>query len=145
MNIVDIDVEKIEYLNVQIQKSEINNVLREPLKKGDAFELDYIIKAVHFYNLDKQLIKVAIDATIIVIKDGKELNAGARFEIENYFRYADLKKYTRIEDDKVLVESVFAEILKGYAYSTVRGIVFSKLEGTFLEGTILPITMSTDV
>jgi hypothetical protein len=141
----NVEVEKLEYLNMQILKAEINNVKEEPLQKGGAFQLEHKVKANHFYNLEKQLIRIIIDVDIVVIKDGKRINAGAKFEIDNYFHYPDLEKFASIKNDKVLIESQFSEIVKGLAYSTARGIVNAKLAGTFLEGTILPVKMSTDV
>ena len=140
-----IETDKIEYLNVQILKAEINNPAKTPLQKGDDFVLSFLFKAIDLYNIDKNLIRVILYADIIVMKDGHELNAGAKFEIDNYFRYLDLKKFTRVENDKVLVESEFADIVKGLTYSTARGIIYSKLAGTFLEGTILPVKMITDI
>ena|ERR1035437_9352183 len=141
----NIETDRLEYLNVQILKIEIKNILKDPLQRTDSFQLEYKFKATDLYNLKEQLIRVIIDAEIIVMKDGKEMNAGAKFEIDNYFRYADLEKFARVENDKMLVESHFAENIKGLAFSTSRGIILSKLSGTFLEGTILPVEMSTDV
>ena len=143
MSGLNIESEKIEYLKVVVQKTEINNVLRNPMTKEDSFDLSYIIKATDFYNLNENLIRVIIDATIIVIKDKKEINAGAKFEIENYFSFEDLKKFAKPEENRVLVEFKIAEIFKELAYSTSRGIIISKLSGTFLEKVILPVLMPT--
>ena len=141
----NIEIDKLEYLNIQILKTEINNLLNKPLQRGDDFQLDYKIKATHLYNLEKRLIRVIIDVNIIVIIAKEQINAGAKFEIDNYFKYKDLKDFARTEGDKMLIESEFAETVKALAYSTARGVVHSKLAGTFLEGTILPVKMSTDV
>lgn len=135
----------IEYLDVQILKAEINNLVKKPIQKGDAFELKHHVKVNHLYNLEKQLIRVIIEATILVHVDQKEVKAGAKFEIDNYFYYKDLKNYAHQESGRVLIETMFADTVKGLAYSTARGIIYSKLAGTFLEGTILPIQMSTNV
>ena len=137
----------IEYLDVQILKAEINNLVKAPLQRGDNFQLDHKVKASHLYNLEKQLIRVIIDIDIVVIQDKKEVKAGAKFEIDNYFHYQDLKDFAHVDNsnNKVLIETKFADVVKGLAYSTARGIIYSKLSGTFLEGTILPTKMSTDV
>jgi hypothetical protein len=141
----NVEVEKIEYLSVQIIKAEINNIKEDPLQKGGSFQLEHRVKVNHFYNLDKHMARVIIEVDIIVVKDEKRLNAGAKFEIDNYFQYKDLDKFAHIKNDKVLIESQFSEVVKGLAYSTARGIIHSKLAGTFLEGAILPVKMSTDV
>ncbi|MBK9284041.1 MAG: hypothetical protein IPM51_06935 [Sphingobacteriaceae bacterium] len=141
----NVEVEKLEYLNVQLIKAEINNIKDEPLQKGGAFQLEHKVKASHFYNLDKQMARVIIDVDIIVVKEGKRVNAGAKFEIDNYFLYPELEKFAHKKNDKVLIESQFSEVVKGLAYSTTRGIIHSKLAGTFLEGAILPVKMSTEV
>ena len=135
----------IQYLDVQILKAEIRNIVKNPLQRGDPFQLNYKVKAKHLYNLEKQLIRVIIDIDILVIQNENEVKAGAKFEIDNYFHYEDLKKYAHPAEDKILIESEFADILKGLAYSTARGIIYSKVSGTFLEGTILPTQMSTNV
>lgn len=145
MDNINIETDKIEYLNVQILKAEINNSTKTPLQRGDDFKLNFLFKAVDLYNLEKQFIRVIINANIIVMKNEHELNAGAKFEIDNYFSYPDLQKFTSKETEKVLVKSEFAAVVKGLAYSTARGIIYSKLAGTFLEGTILPVKMSTEV
>ena len=141
----NVEIEKLEYLNVQLLRAEINNIKEEPLQKGNAFQLEHKVKASHFYNLEKQMARVIIETDIIVIKDGKRINAGAKFEIDNYFKYPDLEKFAHKKDDKILIDSQFSEVIKGLAYSTARGIIHSKLAGTFLEGAILPVKMSTEV
>lgn len=135
----------IEYLDVQILKAEINNHTKTPLQRGDNFQLEHKVTLKHLYNLEKQLIRVIIDIDIVVMQDGKIVKAGAKFEIDNYFHYKDLKDYAHLENGKVLIETKFADVVKGLAYSTARGIIYSKLSGTFLEGTILPTAMSSEV
>jgi hypothetical protein len=135
----------IEYVDVQILKAEINNPVNKPILKTDMVELKHHINIQHFYNLEKQLIRVIIEAAISVRADSKDVKAGAKFQIDNYFHYGELQKYAHEEQGKVLIETMFADTVKGLAYSTARGIILSKLSGTFLEGTILPIQMSTDV
>jgi hypothetical protein len=135
----------IEYLDVKILKMEISNLAKSPFQKGDIFELKHLVKVNHLYNLEKQLIRVIIELYLLVFIDGKEVNASAKFEIDNYFHYKGLADYAHEENGKVLIESKFADTVKGLAYSTARGIIFSKLSGTFLEGTIIPTQMSTSV
>lgn len=141
----NIEVDKLEYLSVQILKSEINNIKDEPLQKGGLFQLEHKVKASHYYNLEKRMIRIVIEVDIVVVKNDKRLNAGAKFEIDNYFRYEELDKFAHTEKDRILIKSEFVEVVKGLAYSTVRGIIHSKLAGTFLEGTLLPVKMSTEV
>ena len=141
----NIEEDKIEYLNVQILKTEITNDTQNPLTKVDTGQIKYSIKATDLYNIEKQLVRVIMDISIIISKEADQLDAGARFEIDNYFRYPDLKEVAQIEKDRVLIDSKFAEVVKGLAYSTARGITISKLAGTFLEKAILPVKMSTDV
>lgn len=141
----NIELNNLEYLNIQILKSEITNLSQKPLQRGDLFELDYKVKASHYYNLEKKLVRVIIYLEIIVMQKGEKLSAGAKFEIDNYFGYDELEKFARKENERVLIESEFAEVVKGLAYSSARGIIHSKLSGTFLEGTILPVKMSTDI
>jgi hypothetical protein len=135
----------IQYLDVQILKTEINNLVKRPFKKGDIFDLRHSARINHLYNLEKQLIRVIIELSILVFVDEKEVKAGAKFEIDNYFHYEGLTDYAHEENGRVLIESKFADTVKGLAYSTARGIIYSKLSGTFLEGTILPTQMSTNV
>jgi hypothetical protein len=142
---INIEESKIEYLNIEILKNEINNIKENPLQRNSNFQLEYNVKMAHFYNLEKKLIRVIIDVDIIALNGDDRLSAGAKFEIDNYFHYSDLKKFAHPEKDRVLIELRFVEIVKGLAYSTARGIIHSKLAGTFLENTILPVKMSTDV
>jgi len=135
----------IQYLDVQIIQAEINNLVDNPLKKGDKFDLKYSTKVNHLYNLEKQLIRVVVELSIIVFVNGREVKAGAKFAIDNYFHYESLTDLAHEENGRVRVESKFAETVKGLAYSTARGIIYTKFSGTFLEGTILPTQMSTDV
>ncbi|HEY4874568.1 MAG TPA: hypothetical protein VIH86_03280 [Puia sp.] len=135
----------IEYLDVQILKTEINNLVKKPFQEGDIFELKHSTKVNHLYNLEKQLIRVIIELSILVFVDGKEVKAGAKFEIDNYFHYKSLTDYAHEENGRILIETKFADTVKGLAYSTARGIIYSKLSGTFLEGTLLPTQMSTSI
>jgi hypothetical protein len=141
----NIEEEKLEYINIQIIKSEISNDKGNPLQRGDNFQLDYKVDIKHFYNLDKKLIRIILDVEIVALRDNERLNAGAKFEIDNYFHYPDLDKIAEKDGDKVLIGFYSIGLLKGLAYSTARGIIHSKLAGTFLENTILPVKMSTNV
>jgi hypothetical protein len=135
----------IEYLGIQILKAEINNFAIKAFQKGDIFELRHSARVNHLYNLEKQLIRVIIELSILVFVDDKEVKAGAKFEIDNYFHYKGLSDYAHEENGRVLIESKFADTVKGLAYSTARGIIYLKLSGTFLEGVIIPTQMSTSI
>lgn len=140
-----LDLNKLNYLSVQILKMEVTNDSNSPLQKGDDFELDYIFNATHLYNKDKELVRVIILIEIKVSKNRAPLNAGAKFQVDNYFHYQGLNLFAKEENNQMLVDAQFADAVKGIAFSNSRGIVFSKLSGTFLEGTLLPIKMSTDI
>jgi hypothetical protein len=73
------------------------------------------------------------------MKDNSEPAEG-RFTLQFFFLVKDLDRWlTDTEDKGVAVESILASTLAGISYSTARGILLTRFQGTAFQNIILPI------
>ena len=87
---------------------------------------------------DLQIIQVI--QNLIIATVGKEKTEVKLFETEMSFDfYITNYSHFRKVDDKLTINQNFLNHLTTLTLSTCRGLVFSKLSGTFLQGMILPI------
>ncbi|EAY23884.1 hypothetical protein [Microscilla marina] len=86
-----------------------------------------------------------IGIRLYVLLDGQDendelLELKGRFGIEFEFEVENLRDFVEVKNSgEIILDAVFAATIMGIAYSTARGIVFQKTEGTILSGVILPI------
>lgn len=71
--------------------------------------------------------------------DGMEADIIAEYGIEFHFHVENFHDFFQKNGDEVLIDSFFAGTLMGIAYSTSRGIILERMQGTFFEGVILPV------
>jgi hypothetical protein len=63
----------------------------------------------------------------------------AQFGIEYHFKVNDLEAYLTQENGQFLLPESLIGTLLSIAYSTSRGLVYDRLQGTYLQDAILPI------
>jgi hypothetical protein len=73
------------------------------------------------------------------MKDDSEVAEG-RFILQFFFLVKDLNRWlNHTEENGVVVEGILASTLAGISYSTARGILLTRFQGTAFQNVILPI------
>jgi hypothetical protein len=93
------------------------------------------------YNLEKKRIKNTLSVEIKAEKlssPSQTLEAG--YTMDFIFEVDNLEELSTInEDSSVAISEHLAATLAGICYSTLRGIVLAKTQGTSLNGILLPV------
>jgi hypothetical protein len=91
-------------------------------------------------NLEKNLFVVKMEIILRGLhNDDSEVGLTARYLIEFAFTVDNLKELVQIQGDTSTIDSRLAATVLGIAYSTARGIVVERTQGTFFNGAILPV------
>ncbi len=94
------------------------------------------------FNLQDKLAKAEISIQIRSNSENKnEKEATGNFELVYIYSVENLDELSRKEssNDKLLIDPVLANTLASISYSTSRGILLSRLQGTVFENFILPV------
>jgi len=76
--------------------------------------------------------------TFKILEDGREkIDINSKFEIEYYYKIDDFEKYVFRDENKI--DSQLLVVLSSLAYSTSRGIIFAKCQGTILSDMVIPV------
>ena len=97
-------------------------------------DLNFQIDISHFINKDGT---VKVDAKVSILDNAEVLssiNLVCTYEVENYPQLLESNKLLKVE-----LPTKFTIQINEITISTLRGVMFSKLQNTFLESTILPI------
>ncbi len=120
----------------------INIVESNIVSAPDNQNINYAIDVGHtvMHNIENKRVKIGILTNIKGLKDNKEIDAKAFFNIDFHFEIKDLEKFYK-NDDKgdIIFDGMLIAVLIGISYSTARGLIYERLNDTSLEGVILPV------
>ena len=112
-------------------------LLPEKLDKNPIYDIKMAHNMMH--NLEKELIKIRLFLELNANINGKEINQGGNYEIDFFFKIDDLKEHFELKTEKPIFNGQFVCTLLAISYSTMRGMLFSIWQNTFLELVILPV------
>lgn len=75
--------------------------------------------------------------------NNKKIKIGGKFEISYIFEVEKLANFVMEVGEVIEIDNELAISLANIAYTTTRGIIYAKCQGTILQSLILPVT-STD-
>ena len=135
-----INPELISMFHVKIFKSIITTspeYLEKPVKPGN-FRVGYSQKSA--FNFEIKNIRIRLEIFLEGI-DEKENLIGIQgdFGFDFHFHISNIEDFIEENDGNKKVSGNLGATLISIAYSTARGIVIERTQGTFLNGTILPI------
>lgn len=92
------------------------------------------------YSIESKRIKNILEVKIQAIGKEKKIELEAGYTLEFVFKIDNFEDLSKIQDDGTVKISVhLAATLAGICYSTLRGIVLEKTQGTLLSTVILPV------
>jgi hypothetical protein len=133
------DPEKIVLIDFKIIKGQVETPENFEINKAVGYQLDNSLQLG--FNLDDKLAKA--DFTISVKTDSKgenENEATGNFHLIFIYRIENLEELAIPEKNKRLnLNPGLANALSSVTYSTSRGILLTRLQGTALQNFVLPI------
>ena len=69
----------------------------------------------------------------------------AEYKTEYIFTVENLSQFSEKKEEVVLLDTSMAATLMGIAYSTTRGIILTRTQGTLLDGVLLPVLNPKDL
>lgn len=131
--------EKIEIIDFKIISGQINNPFDFDLDKveGHDFNVEFNLG----FNIPKKLVKADFKVFIETkSKDQTVEEAKGAFHFVYVYNVGNVEELAEIMDDKtVTVEGSLGNALASITYSTSRGILMTRFQGTSLENFILPV------
>lgn len=136
--------EDIILADINITSQEIINDTRNPILATEVLEFDF--NSTFTKTLDTKAGWASIEINISIkpkLRENKRTKAEAKFIIEYLYITPDLQNFvTENIKEGILMDRELDELLMQSAISTSRGLIFDKVQGTFMEGAILPLHSS---
>lgn len=134
-----VNPEEISILSTQLVKCSIDCPFGFRIENVEGFEFDTDFEMS--FNLDDLMAKTEFRLDITSqSKESVEQEANGKFHFVFIFKVGNLKDLAvPDEKDKIVLDQGLANALASVSYSTTRGILFSRLNGTALENFVLPI------
>ena len=128
--------EKIHLIDFTIQAASLQSEFDVNPERVDNHSLN--IGYDTQYNLDDKLVKSDIKVEVGAMIEGREVGSG-HFELVFIFHVENLNELAKEEGDKLMVNGGLSNSLASITYSTTRGILMTRFQGTVLKNFILPI------
>lgn len=93
------------------------------------------------FNLEDQMIKSDLTVEIKSESEGKnKVEASGSFHFVFIFQYPNLEDFVKAKDGVIVtLDAVLGNAIASVTYSTARGVLLTRLQGTALSKFILPI------
>jgi len=139
------NIELLSVEDIRIQNASINSPQNLATQAHGEFDINISLKPG--INVEqKKLLLVFVCEALSRSKDtGNTIEASCKFEIAYIFHVKNLDDLTTEQEDHVQVDDELATSLVNIAYSTSRGIIFTRCQGTVFNRLILPVTSTKEL
>jgi len=131
--------EKIEIVDFKIIKGQINSPFDFEIEnvEGHTFNVDFELG----FNLDDKLVRADFSVNVATKSKGDDIEeAAGTFQFVYIFYVGNIEELTTLEKDQtVTLHQVLGNALASITYSTSRGILMTRFQGTALSDFILPV------
>lgn len=140
--ITDFDIELLRVDEIVINNAAIENNTQLSFLEKDKYYFDIKFRFLPGINLSQKKIRIIFTCDIGTFTNSKEnIDIKGRFEIAYFFEVENLEKLVDVGNE-IEINSDLLTSLGNIAYSTSRGIIHTRCQGTILQKLILPV-MST--
>ncbi len=141
-----LDVGKLEILDFKIIKGSIESPFEFQTDKveGHKFEVKFDMG----FNLMDKLVKAEFEMEVVTQSSSEQEEAKGYFCFAYMFGVENLEELALPDERKkghLNIDSALANALASVTYSTSRGILLTRFQGTALESFILPIINPNDL
>ena len=146
-NISAIDIDKINLLQVKVFKAhlEAENEFRDNPKPIHEYVVETATDSA--FDFAKKLCRFRLFLKFSAIdKEKNQLGLEAEYGIEFHYYIDNLNEYlVQTEGNDARINSILGVTLCGISYSTARGIVLERMQGTYFDGVILPVVNANQI
>jgi hypothetical protein len=140
VNII-VDPEKIELLSIRVLAANFFIAPECVDTHVGGYQLEYQVD--NGINVEEKAIRMVIDGKFQAVDDNQiVMNVRGELSAEFIFNISDLERFLLAEEDKTGMPMIYHGLnmtLMSIAFSTYRGIVFTRTQGTFKDPIILPV------
>lgn len=133
------EAEKLSILELKFIKDQIEAPEDFSLEKVDGYQLENSLQLA--FNLEEKLSKV--DFNVEIKTESKGLNseeAKGSFHIVLIYKIDNISELTKLNENNIVeVNPYLSNALSSIIYSTSRGLLYARMQGTVLQKFILPI------
>lgn len=135
---IKVDADKIVILNIRTLQGNIECAEDAEVDKVAAHKFQFELEAG--MDTDKHIIgqKLKVDISAFD-KNERPLSIKGSYTHEMAFRVDNLLDHVNMKGERKLLDPVLGSTLVGILYSTVRGIIFTRTQGTSLGTVVLPV------
>jgi hypothetical protein len=133
-----IDPQKILIREFKITKGKIDCPDDFDVQKIESFSYTAILNTG--FNLDEKLIRADLAVSVSTVSNEKAEEANGSFHFVFFYNFEDLLEHASLsENGAVDWNPYLANAIASITYSTSRGILISRFQGTVLRDFILPV------
>jgi hypothetical protein len=137
--------EKIEIVDFKIIKGQINSPFDFEIEKvaGHTFNVDFELG----FNLEDKLVKADFSVHVETKSNENTIEeAVGNFSFVYVFYVDNIEELTTLEEDETItIHPALGNALASITYSTSRGILMTRFQGTVLSDFILPVINPSDL
>lgn len=136
-----VDPSKIHLSGMRVLKAHFESQI-EGLGNTQIANFNIGMKSDSGFNLQENYHRIVIFLKIKAVNErGEIIDASAEYQIEYHFTIENLNDFVEYQDngENFTVSPTIGATIAGIAYSTSRGIVFDRTQGTDFNGVILPV------
>lgn len=139
------DVRALSFQDVVIVHASIDNKSRlVALDKKYTFQVTFKMDLAINFEVSTMRVIFICDVKAVQKEDKKAIGVSGKFEIAFFYKVADLTKWVGTPDNMIQNDDLDVTI-SNLTYSTARGIMFTRCQGTLLKSWILPILPTVDL
>jgi hypothetical protein len=138
--------EKIHLQDIRVINGNIDANSDFSVKDLEGYETYYEVTSR--VNENENVVRLVISAKFIAIfKKKKPLNVSAEYKVDFLYMIENLKDFLVKEGgtNGILLHGTLGATLAAISYSTLRGIILTRTQGTILQGIILPVINPSDL
>jgi hypothetical protein len=139
-NLGSFDIDALSLEEIVITNAAIDNKAQlSTLEKGKhTFKITY-----HFTpgtNFTQKKMRIIFSCEIKTFdNEGKSIDVSGRFDIAYFFSVSNLEEVAKYNKKELEIHSDLIATIANIAYSTSRGIIYTRCQGTIIKSLILPI------
>lgn len=131
-----VEADKIQILQVYIVKALVEHPLESDFSSLKGFDTEVNYKGG--FNLREKRVRAELEVRVKTNSEQIEEATGL-FKLQFIYYVDNLEELSKIEDDKLEVSGDLESTLASISYSTARGILLTRFQGTIFQDFYLPI------
>lgn len=134
--------EKIQIISIKLLSSNLhttNDFLDKNRHTLSHVRIDYAQNSS--FDVKSKQVRIILNIHLIALnKENKEIGLSGEYELDFIIHVQNFEEFLKKDkNDNFVIDSALGSTLMGIIYSTARGIILERTQGTFFNGVILPV------